>query len=199
MHGQSLIGDANDRQGIFHVIDRRSYFLGRGVTSCTFHCRQDCDAEVGMSASEAGPQAPRALDIRMCSLVLDRRPKFANFHGTRALLLVLALDDPLANAFLFPDREKTVKILPLVFSRFIDLIGRLILSMRVCPSAHRKTWLLEERSDYLPFKTVPAISKNLALRILARQRRELRRVHQIQHLTFVGIIEGVGSCSSQVY
>jgi hypothetical protein len=52
-----------------------------------------------------------------------------------ALLFVLAVDDPLVNTFLFPDGEKTMGILQLVVSRFIDLIVRLVLSTRVGPSA----------------------------------------------------------------
>jgi hypothetical protein len=134
----------------------------------------------------------------MCSLASERRPKFANFHESWALLFVLALDR-LANTFPFPDGEKTVKSLQLVFSRFVDLTVRLILSTRVCPSAHSKTWLLDDTSDCIPFKTVPAISKRVDLRIFARQRPERRRAHQVRPFTFFGIIEGVRSCSSQVY
>jgi hypothetical protein len=66
----------------------------------------------------------------------------------------------LANTFLFPDGEKTVRMLQLVVSRFIDWIVRLILSPRVRPCAHTRFWFLEDSSDCIPFETMPAASTN---------------------------------------
>jgi hypothetical protein len=131
----------------------------------------------------------------MCSLASERRREFANFHEIRALRLVLAVDDPLANTFLFPDGEKTVGILQLVVSRFIDLIVRLIFSTRARTSAQCRFWLLEDTSPCIPFETVPAVSQKVGLGIIARQQPELGRVRSIQHFILFGIIEGVGSCS----
>jgi hypothetical protein len=148
-----------------------------------------------MSPSETVPAAPRTLDIRTCSLASERRRKFAKFHGTRALIFVLAVDDPLANTFLLRDGGKTMGILQLVVSRFIDLIVRLILSTRVRTSAHCRFCFSEDTSDSIAFETVPAVSQKVALCIIARQRPELGRVHQIQHFTLCGIIEGADSCS----
>jgi hypothetical protein len=113
----------------------------------------------------------QALDIIMSSLTSEIRCKFANLHGTGALPFVLAVDDPLANTFLFPDGAKDVKILQLISSRFIDLIVRLILSTRVRLSADRRFWFLENTGGCIPFRIVSAGSKKVDLRSLARSRR----------------------------
>jgi hypothetical protein len=57
----------------------------------------------------------------------------------------------------------------LIVSRFIDLIVRFVLSVRICRLAHSGFWIVEDTSDCIPFETVPAVSTKLDLRIIAHQ------------------------------
>jgi hypothetical protein len=52
-----------------------------------------------------------------------------------------------------------------------------------------------DTSNCVPFEIVPLVLKKLELRIITRQRSELRRVQQVQNFTFFWIIEGVDSWS----
>jgi hypothetical protein len=99
----------------------------------------------------------------------------------------------LTNTLLFPNSEETMRTLPLIASRFRDLIIGFLLPTRVHPSANSRFWLLDSPRNGVPFEIGLLVSKDIDMHIITCQRSEKCRVHQVQRFIFLWIIEGIGS------